>query len=104
MDRECHPEDEALLRAFASRYFPSGAGPTLSMQTCLFTNTPDTHFLLDNHPACPAVVVAGGFSGHGFKFCSVVGEIVADLVEHGHTAHDIALFRATRFDTSVAPV
>jgi len=103
MDRDCHPEDEALLRAFAERYFPSGAGPTLSMQTCLFTNTPDTHFLIDHHPDCPEVVVAGGFSGHGFKFCTVVGEIVADLVEHGHTGHDISLFRAARFDTPMAP-
>lgn len=97
MDRECHPEDEAMLRAFAQRYFPSGAGPTLSMHTCLFTNTPDTHFLIDYHPECAEVVVAGGFSGHGFKFCSVVGEILADLTESGTTPHDITLFRAARF-------
>jgi sarcosine oxidase len=102
MDRECYPEDEAILRAFARRYFPSGEGPTLSMQTCLFTNTPDTHFLIDYHPECPAVIVAGGFSGHGFKFCSVVGEILADLAIAGHTAHDIALFRAARLATSAA--
>jgi sarcosine oxidase len=97
MDRDCHPEDEAILRTFAQRYFPSGAGPTLSMRTCLFTNTPDTHFLIDRHPECPEVVMAGGFSGHGFKFCSVVGEILADLAESGTTSHDISLFRAARF-------
>ncbi len=97
MDRECHPADEAMLRAFVQRYFPEGAGPTLSMQTCLFTNTPDTHFVLDAHPACPQVFIAGGFSGHGFKFCSVVGEIMADLAERGSTRHDITLFRAMRF-------
>lgn len=96
MDRECHPADEAILRAFVRRYFPAGDGPTLSMQTCLFTNTPDTHFVLDAHPECPQVFIAGGFSGHGFKFCSVVGEIMADLAEQGSTRHDIALFRATR--------
>ena len=97
MDRDCHPEDEALLRAFVRRYFPAGDGPTLSMHTCLFTNTPDGHFVIDVHPECPNVLIAGGFSGHGFKFCSVVGEILADLAEHGSTRHDISLFRAARF-------
>jgi sarcosine oxidase len=103
MDRDCHPEDEALLRAFVRRYFPAGDGPTLSMQTCLFTNTPDGHFLIDVHPDCPQVWLAGGFSGHGFKFCSVVGEILADLAETGATRHDISLFRAARFATAAAP-
>jgi sarcosine oxidase len=98
MDRGCHSADEVILRAFAQRYFPTGAGPTLSMRTCLFTNSPDTHFVIDVHPADSAVCIAGGFSGHGFKFCSVVGEILADLAQEGHTRHDIALFRATRFD------
>ena len=46
-DRECHPEDERLLREFAARYFPDGTGPVLSMATCLFTNTPDEHFVVD---------------------------------------------------------
>src|SRR6266852_2718971 len=91
MDRDCHPADEAILRTFVRRYFPAGDGPTLSMHTCLFTNTPDTHFVIDAHPACPAVFIAGGVSGHGFKFCSVVGEILADLAEHGSTRHDISL-------------
>lgn len=97
MDRDCHPEDEAVLRAFTRRYLPLGDGPTLSMRTCLFTNTPDGHFVVDTHPQWPHVVIAGGFSGHGYKFCSVMGEILADLAEHGTTRHDIALFRATRF-------
>ena len=97
MDRDCHPEDEAILRSFGQRYFPLGAGPTLSMRTCMFTNTPDGHFVIDMHPQYPQVVLAGGFSGHGYKFCSVVGEILADLAEQGATRHDIALFRANRF-------
>jgi sarcosine oxidase len=97
MDRDCHPEDEAVLRAFVRRYFPLGEGPTLSMRTCLFTNTPDGHFVVDTHPQWPQVVIAGGFSGHGYKFCSVMGEILADLAEHGQTRHDIGLFRANRF-------
>jgi sarcosine oxidase len=99
MDRVCHAEDEAILRTFVQRYFPYADGPTLSMRTCLFTNTPDEHFVIDVHPAYPQVLIAGGFSGHGYKFCSVVGEILADLAESGTTAHDIALFRLARFDT-----
>lgn len=101
MDRDCHAADEAILRAFVRRYFPDGDGPTLSMHTCLFTNTPDAHFVIDAHPDCPNVFIAGGFSGHGFKFCSVVGEILADLAQDGSTRHDISLFRATRFDQGV---
>jgi sarcosine oxidase len=98
MDRDCHPDDEAILRAFVRRYFPDGDGPTLSMRTCLFTNTPDTHFVIDAHPDDANVFIAGGFSGHGFKFCSVVGEILADLALDGSTRHDISLFRIARFN------
>ena len=103
MDRDCHPEDEAVLRAFVQRYFPLGEGPTLSMRTCLFTNTPDGHFVVDTHPQWPEVVIAGGFSGHGYKFCSVMGEILADLAEHGQTRHDITLFRMNRFAAAGDP-
>lgn len=97
MDRECHPRDEAMLRQFAECYFPEGAGPTMGLRACMFTNTPDEHFILDVHPEYPQVSVAAGFSGHGYKFCSVVGEIMADLTEAGETRHDIGLFTATRF-------
>jgi sarcosine oxidase len=95
-DRECHPEDERILREFAERYFPDGAGPTLSMHTCLFTNTPDEHFVIDLLPGEPRVVVASPCSGHGFKFASVVGEILTDLAETGQSRHDISLFRLGR--------
>ena len=97
MKREVEREDEALLRGFASRYFPDGAGPPLMTKTCLFTNSPDEHFILDLHPGHPEVAVAAGFSGHGYKFCSVVGEIMADLAQAGETRHDIEFFRLKRF-------
>jgi sarcosine oxidase len=90
------PEDEHVLRSFAASYLPEGAGRALSMQVCMFTNTPDEHFLIDLHPDHPQVVVGAGFSGHGFKFCSVVGEILADLAIDGRTRHDTALFDAAR--------
>jgi sarcosine oxidase len=91
--------DEDLLRAFATRYLPDGAGPALEMKVCMFTNTPDEHFVIDLHPGEPRVVLGAGFSGHGFKFCSVVGEILADLAGEGGTRHRIDLFEAARFST-----
>ena len=96
MDRDVHPEDEEILRSFTNRYFPLAAGPTLAMKTCIFTNSPDENFIIDLHPQYPQVSIAAGFSGHGFKFCSVVGEIMADLVQKGETSHDLSLFRLAR--------
>jgi sarcosine oxidase len=95
MDRECHPEDERVLREGVRRYFPDADGPTLAMKTCLFTNTPDEHFIITRLADSP-ITVAAGFSGHGFKFCSVVGEILADLALDGGTRHDISLFAPRR--------
>jgi sarcosine oxidase len=103
LDREPTPADEALLRRFAERYFPEGAGPTLSLKGCLFTNTPDHHFIIDRHPEYPQVSFASPCSGHGFKFASVLGEVLADLAERGETRHDISLFRVGRFLTGAAP-
>jgi sarcosine oxidase len=97
ISREPGIEDEARLRELAGRYLPEGAGPTVALKTCLFELSPDEHFLVDHHPASSAVAVAAGFSGHGYKFCSVVGEILADLALDGSTAHDIGLFRLDRF-------
>jgi sarcosine oxidase len=87
-------EDERVLRAAVSRYFPDADGPRLAAETCLFTNTPDEHFLIGRQDG---VSYAAGFSGHGFKFCSVVGEILADLALDGATKHDISLFDPGRF-------
>ena len=97
LPRDASARDETMLRWFAGRYLPEGAGPTLALRTCLFELSPDEHFLIDLHPDADAAVVAAGFSGHGFKFCPVVGEILADLVIDGSTRHDIGLFRLDRF-------
>jgi glycine/D-amino acid oxidase-like deaminating enzyme len=68
----------------------------MSLKSCKFTNTADGHFLIDLHPNYPQVSYAAGFSGHGFKFASVIGEIMADLAERGETRHNIDLFRLER--------
>jgi sarcosine oxidase len=97
IDREVHPEDEEILRQAVNRYFPLAAGKLLDRQTCMYTNTPDEHFMIGTLPGQPQVSVAAGFSGHGFKFASVIGEIMADLAQNGATEHDINLFRLDRF-------
>ncbi len=96
MDRECHPEDEEVLREGIARYFPDANGPTMAMKACMFTNAPDEHFIIDRLPDHPHVAVAAGFSGHGFKFCSVIGEIMTELALDGATRLDTSLFRLDR--------
>jgi sarcosine oxidase len=95
--REPAEADETLLRAFGERYFPAGSGATMALRACMFTNTPDEHFILDHHPDYAQVVLASPCSGHGFKFCSVIGEIIADLATgDGTTAHEIGFLRMSR--------
>lgn len=99
MDRMVHPPDESILRAGVARMFPAANGALLRAEACLFTNTPDEHFIIDRLPGADAVLAVSACSGHGFKFCSVLGEIVADLVLEGRTAHDCSRFRLDRFAT-----
>ena len=96
VDRACHAEDERVLREGVQRYFPDADGPATLLKACLFTNTSDEHFIIDRLIDFPRIVVAAGFSGHGYKFCSVVGEILADLAVEGRTRHDISLFALER--------
>ncbi len=95
--REVGAADEADVRAFLRSYLPDVDGPVRHAKTCLYTLTPDEHFIIDVHPHHPRVVIAAGFSGHGFKFASVVGEILADLVERGSTSLPLDRFRIGRF-------
>jgi sarcosine oxidase len=90
------PDDAAPVRAFLDAFSP-GLGPNTKSQVCMYTVTPDHNFVIDVHPRHPQVSVACGFSGHGFKFASTVGEILADLAEKGKTPHDISMFSAKRF-------
>lgn len=95
--REVSDAEVERMRALLTRHLPTANGPLLSIATCMYTNTPDGHFVIDRHPAWPQVTIACGFSGHGFKFASVVGEILADLALDGRTRHPIDLFRVGRF-------
>jgi sarcosine oxidase len=97
VERGVTREDEEILRVAAGRYFPQANGTLMTLKTCLFTNTPDEHFMIDVLPDHPQVSIAAGFSGHGFKFASVVGEILGDLAINGKTRHNIDLLKIDRF-------
>jgi sarcosine oxidase len=95
IDRRITPADEAVL-TWVGRYLASPLGPPVGFKTCMFVNSPDEHFIVDVLPDHRNVVVAAGFSGHGFKFCAAIGEILADLATHGKTPHDTRLFKLSR--------
>jgi sarcosine oxidase len=99
IDREVHDEEIDFIRSYLAKYVPALDGELLYARTCMYTNTPDEHFVISAHPEHPQVAIAAGFSGHGFKFCGVVGEILADLVTEGETNHPIDLFSPTRLTT-----
>lgn len=101
LSREPTAADEAALRRGLAAYFPDADGDVLGLRTCLFTNTPDEHFIIDRLPGAPQIVVASPCSGHGFKFSCVVGEILADLASDRTPAFDLSPFALSRFrDTS----
>jgi sarcosine oxidase len=93
-------EDEADIRQFLREIFPDADGPVLSMETCFFENTPDRAPIIDRVPGQDGVWAIGGFSGHGFKYASAVGEIARDLVTTGECAFVLNPFRADRFSVS----
>ncbi len=97
VDRTIRPDDIASMRATLRLFFPDLDGDFLRGSVCLYSMTPDQHFLIGPHPGHAQVIVAAGFSGHGFKFCPVVGEVLADLACEGRTRHDIGLFDPARF-------
>jgi sarcosine oxidase len=100
VNREASQADEDPIRAFVASRIPDLAGPTARRMICLYTNTPDENFAIDVHPQHTNVVFAAGFSGHGFKFASVVGEILADLSLTGRTTPDADFLRIGRLVAS----
>ena len=96
-DRQPNQADEDVLREAVRTFFPNADGPIMTMASCMFTNSPDEHFIIDRLEPGSPVIVASPCSGHGFKFASVIGEVLADLTINDRTDHDIGLFRLDRF-------
>ncbi|HEY7877965.1 MAG TPA: N-methyl-L-tryptophan oxidase [Gemmatimonadaceae bacterium] len=89
-------ETEVLMR-LVERFLPCAAGAVRDQSTCLYTNTPDGHFILDAHPGAPEVIVVSACSGHGFKFAIAIGEVLADIALNGEASIDLSPFRLSRF-------
>lgn len=97
VERGVDPEERARVEEVLAARLPAALGPLVASATCLYTMSPDGHFILGLHPGNPRVAVAAGFSGHGFKFASVVGDILADLALDGRTDLPIGFLAPTRF-------
>ncbi|MDX2077900.1 MAG: N-methyl-L-tryptophan oxidase [bacterium] len=94
------PDEETItaIRQTLKPYLPKPmAGDLLSTYICLYTMTPDEDFIIDHHPNHANVVIGAGFSGHGFKFSTLIGKMLSDLVLNGQTPHDTSLFKIARF-------
>jgi sarcosine oxidase len=102
LDTEVHPAEVAEMAEYCGKRLPDLPGRFLRGEPCMYSTTPDEHFVVARHPAHDAVTVACGFSGHGFKFVPVVGEILADLATGGTTAHPISLFDPRRFSGAIS--
>jgi sarcosine oxidase len=98
VDRVVRHEDVEVIRKLIQRFIPNADGALLSATVCLYTNTPDHHFLIDSHPSYPQILIASPCSGHGFKFSSALGELLADLLIQGQTSFDLSLFKMERFN------
>lgn len=100
IDRVVHEHEIREMRERVAKLLPALDGPAVHTATCMYSNTPDEHFVIARHPDIDRVTIACGFSGHGFKFVPVVGEILADLAIEGRTGHPISLFDPQRLVTA----
>ena len=97
LDRRVRDDEIEFLRGYLEEYVPALSGRCLETDVCMYTNTPDEHFVIDLHPDHPQVSFASPCSGHGYKFATVVAEILADLATDGTTRHPIGMFSSSRF-------
>ena len=95
-------EEAAPVEALLRRFMPAALGPRIESAVCMYTNTPDHHFIIDAHPAHPDVLLVSPCSGHGFKFSTAVGEVVADLVTGTSPRFDLSPFAVGRFGAAGA--
>jgi len=97
MERVFTDQDSEELESFTSNYLPKVSSRRLDGKVCLFTNTPDDDFIVDFLNEQKNVIVAGGFSGHGFKFASVIGDILREMAIEGSTSRNIDYLKKSRF-------
>ena len=95
-------EEVGALRRVVDRFLPGAASSDRSTLTCLYTTTPDGHFVIDHHPDHAQAVVASPCSGHGFKYTTAIGPVLVDLAVGGSTSLPVDSFAISRFVTSGA--
>ena len=98
VDRMVSAAEKDAMRAVMEEIFPGEYAGLLHTKVCLYTYSPDEHFIIDVSTEDPNLIFAAGFSGHGFKFCSVVGEALADLAEEGKSLLPIEFLSSKRFN------
>jgi sarcosine oxidase len=98
MTRDVMPIKQAL-----ETWMPGVATTFREAKPCMYSLTPDGNFVIDRHPAHANVLLCGGFSGHGFKFAPVIGEIAADVALMGGSRHQIDFLSLKRFVTPQGP-
>lgn len=97
LERRLTPEDRRPLEAFLRRHMPGVSDRCEHHTVCMYTTTPDGHFIVDRHPEHAQVCFAAGLSGHGFKLSNLLGEVLADLALAGSTRHPIDFLSVERF-------
>ncbi len=97
VNRDVTDDDEVPVRHFLNQHLSDTVGPRTHAAVCIYTLTPDRHFIIDRHPEHQAVAIAAGFSGHGFKFTPIVGEVLADLAMNIKSPHQVGMFQLKRF-------
>lgn len=104
LDREVNmTRDVAPIAAAMEEWMPGASAKFREAKPCMYTLTPDGNFVIDRHPNYPNVILCGGFSGHGFKFAPVIGEIAADLALDGQSRHQIDFLSLERFEKTGSP-
>jgi sarcosine oxidase len=98
IDRTVHESEVKTMREYLHQYIPTLNGQLVNAVTCMYTTTPDEHFVIGLHPQHPQVVIASPCSGHGFKFASVIGEILAALSIEADSPYPLELFQPNRFE------
>lgn len=96
LDRLLRPSDTPHIAAFIRKVLPGLDTTVQRHAACMYTMTPDGHFIVDRHPGNSGLILAAGFSGHGFKFAPVVGEALADLAIAGKTSAEFGFLSAAR--------
>lgn len=95
-NREIQQQEAAPVLDFVSQYLPEIEPKPTRSALCFYTMSPDTHFILDSVPNCPGAFWAGGFSGHGFKFASLIGEVLSDWITEKDSKNPVQFLKMDR--------